>query len=187
MISPSDFRKGLKVVMDGHPYEIVEYQFVKPGKGVAFTTTRFKSLLGGNVIERNIRSGEKIEVANTEELETTYLYGDGEQFTFMNSESFEQVVLTEKQLGDARDFLVENITVHILLWNERAISVELPNFVELQITYCEPGVKGDTATGATKQATLTTGATINVPLFIEQGEWIRIDTRTHSYIERVRK
>lgn len=187
MVSPSDFRKGLKIIIDGQPYEILEYQFVKPGKGVAFTRTRFRNLLTGSVTENNVRSNETMAVANTEQLEMTYLYNDGEFYTFMNSENYEQLQMTEEQLGDARKFLTDNIPVKVLLYNERPIAVELPNFVELQITYCEPGVKGDTATGATKLATLSTGAEINVPLFLEQGQWIRIDTRTSSYMERVKK
>lgn len=185
-VSPSDFRKGMKVLWEGQPYSVVEYQFVKPGKGAAFTRTRLKNLLSGNVVEYNIRSGEKLEVANTEELKMVYLYKEGDNYTFMNQENYEQITITEEQLGGAHRFLTENIQVDVLLYNDRPIAVELPNFVELEIVYCEPGVKGDTATGASKPATLSTGAIINVPLFIEQGETIRIDTREEKYMERVK-
>lgn len=186
-VSPSDFRKGMKVLWEGQPYSVVEYQFVKPGKGAAFTRTRLKNLLTGNVVEYNIRSGEKLEVANTEELKMVYLYKEGDNYTFMNQETYDQLTITEDQLGGAHRFLTENIQVDVLLYNDRPIAVELPNFVELEIVYCEPGVKGDTATGASKPATLSTGAIINVPLFIEQGEVIRIDTREEKYMERVKQ
>ncbi|MFM7200890.1 MAG: elongation factor P [Myxococcota bacterium] len=185
-VSPSDFRKGLKVLWEGQPYSVVDYQFVKPGKGAAFTRTKLKNLLSGNVVEYNIRSGDKLEVANTEELKMVYLYKEGDDYTFMNQENYEQLTITEEQLGGAHRFLTENIQVDVLLYNDRPIAVELPNFVELEIVYCEPGVKGDTATGASKPATLSTGAIVNVPLFIEQGEIIRIDTREEKYMERVK-
>lgn len=185
-VSPSDFRKGLKVLWEGQPYSVVDYQFVKPGKGAAFTRTKLKNLLSGNVVEYNIRSGDKLEVANTEELKMVYLYKEGDDYTFMNQENYEQITITEEQLGGAHRFLTENIQVDVLLYNDRPIAVELPNFVELEIVYCEPGVKGDTATGASKPATLSTGAIVNVPLFIEQGEIIRIDTREEKYMERVK-
>lgn len=187
MIDTSEFRKGLKVLIEGQPYNIVDFQFVKPGKGSAFTRTTFKNLLNGRVIEMSPRSGEKFAPANVEQVQMQYLYYDGEFYTFMNTETFDQLQMTEDQVGDAKDFLMENLVADVMLFNDRPIAVELPNFVELVITYCEPGVKGDTATGAQKQATLSTGATINVPLFIEQGEKIRIDTRTRSYLERVKK
>lgn len=187
MVTPSEFRKGLKVIMDGQPYEIVDYQFVKPGKGVAFTRTRFKHLLTGGVKDVNVRSGEKLAVANTDEQVLTFLYRDGDNYAFMNTTTYDQIVMTPEQVGDAARYLSENLDVKVLFYNERPVGIELPNFVELEIAYCEPGVKGDTATGATKVARLSTGAEINVPLFIEQGEWIRIDTRTDSYIERVKR
>lgn len=186
-VTPSEFRKGLKVEIEGQPYEIVEFQFVKPGKGVAFTRTRFKHLLTGSVIDQNVRSGEKMDVANTEQHVMTFVYMDGEHYTFMNSETFEQVSIDKETLGDAARYLVENVPVDVLFYNDRPIGVDLPNFVVMEITYCEPGIKGDTATGATKPATLSTGAVINVPLFVEQGELIRIDTRTNTYMERVKK
>jgi elongation factor P len=186
-VTPSEFRRGIKVNLEGQPYEIIEFQFVKPGKGVAFTRTRFKHLLTGNVIDMNVRSGEKIDLANTETHEMTFLYMEGDAYTFMNTENFEQVQIDKETLGDAAKYLVENVPVDVLFYNDRPIGVDLPNFVTLQITYCEPGIKGDTATGATKPATLSTGAVINVPLFVEQGEWIRIDTRSDSYMERVKK
>ncbi len=187
MVTPSEFRKGLKVVMDGQPYVIVEYQFVKPGKGVAFTRTRFKNLITGNVIDVNVRSGEKLALANTEEVEMSFLYKDGDQYTFMNNETYEQIQLDKDDLGDAIKYLTENMVVQVLLYNGKPIGIDVPNFVTLEVTHCEPGIKGDTATGATKPATLSTGATVLVPLFVEQGDWIKVDTRTHTYLERIKK
>ncbi|MCK6530755.1 elongation factor P [Myxococcota bacterium] len=186
MYSTSDFRKGLKIEIDGEPWLMVDNQFVKPGKGQAFNRTRIKSLITGRVIDRTFKSGETVGRANVEEHEMQYLYSDGEHWNFMNTETFEQIQLTKDQLDDAWKWLQENGTVQVVTWNDRPISVEPPMFVVMEITYCEPGIKGDTATGATKPATLTTGATVNVPLFVEMGDRIKVDTRTGSYIERVR-
>lgn len=186
MYSTSDFRKGLKIEIDGEPWLMVDNQFVKPGKGQAFNRTRIKSLITGRVIDRTFKSGETVGRANVEEHEMQYLYNDGEHWNFMNTETFEQIQLTKDQLDDAWKWLQENGNVQIVTWNDRPISVEPPMFVVMEITYCEPGIKGDTATGATKPATLTTGATVNVPLFVEMGDRIKVDTRTGSYIERVR-
>jgi len=187
MVSTSDFRKGLTIEIDGQPYVVVDYQFVKPGKGNAFTRTKLKHLLTGSMVDTNIRSGEKMTRANTQEHEMSFLYQDGDNYTFMNTENYEQTTMTAEMLGGATDYLVENTVVKVLFYNERPIGVDLPNFVELEIVHCEPGIKGDTATGATKPATLSTGAIINVPLFVNQGEWIRIDTRSANYMERVKK
>lgn len=187
MVTPSEFRKGLKVEMDGQPYTIIDYQFVKPGKGVAFTRTRFKNLLTGNVLDMNVRSGEKLARANTEEMDMAFLYQDGDHFSFMNNENYEQVTLEREDLGDAAKYLTENMVVQVLFYNGKPIGMEIPNFVILEIVHCEPGIRGDTATGATKPATLSTGAVVMVPLFVEQGDWIKVDTRTDSYLERVKK
>lgn len=187
MYETSDIRKGLKIQIDGEPYVVVDFQFVKPGKGTAFTRTRIKSLLTGNVLDRTYRSGEKFEPANVEERQMQFLYKDGENFCFMDNTSYEQAYISEDLLGDDAKFMPDNLTVTVLTFNDKAIGVTLPTFVELEITEVEPGVRGDTATGATKLATLSTGAQINVPLFINQGDWLRIDTRTGEYVERVKK
>lgn len=187
MYQTSDIKKGLKVEIDGAPWVVTEFQFVKPGKGVAFTRTKFKNLITGATLERSIRTGEKLDPADVSERPMQYLYNDGETFHFMDSETFDQVEVPRDNLGDAPNFLVEEMQVQILFYKNRAVSIDLPNFVELEITYCEPGVKGNTAQGATKPATLSTGAIVHVPLFIEQGEWLKIDTRDGQYVERVKK
>lgn len=186
MYSTSDFRKGLKVEINGEPFTIVDFLHVKPGKGGAFVRTTLKSLATGNVIDRTFRSGEKIDKPDLEERQMQYLYeGDGE-FHFMDSESYEQLFLTEDQLGDARNYLQENVTVAVLFHNGRPMGVEVPLFVELTVAHAEPGLKGDTAAGATKPATLETGMTVQVPLFVNEGDVLKIDTRTGKYVERVR-
>ncbi len=182
----SDFRNGLKVVIDGNPYVMTYFQFVKPGKGTAFTRTKLKNMLSGSVIERTYRTGEKLEAAAVEEAKMQFLYIDEEFHYFMNVETFEQVAITSANISDEAPYLTENLEVDVLFFNGRPISVALPNFIEDEITYCEPGVKGNTATGATKPATLGCGATVQVPLFVEQGEVIRVDTRTNSYVSRVK-
>lgn len=182
----SDFRNGLKIELDGSPYIMTYFQFVKPGKGTAFTRTKLKNMLTGSVIERTFRSGESVDAADVEEHEQEYLYNDGEFYYFMNTETYEQVRITAETLGDDADFLTENLQVQVLFYKGRPVNMELPNFIESEITYCEPGVKGNTATGATKPATITPGATVQVPLFIEQGEVIKIDTRTKAYVSRVK-
>ena len=182
----NDLRKGLKILIDGSPYTVVLAEFVKPGKGAAFTRTKMKNLLTGGVIERNIRSGEKIEAADVEENEMTFLYKEGEDFVFMDKKSYEQVHITAQTVDEAWQWMKDNLDVYVLFWNGRAIGITPPNFVELKITKSDPGVRGDTATGASKQATLETGATVAVPLFISEGETIRIDTRTGQYMERVK-
>jgi elongation factor P len=187
MYDTSDIRNGLKVEVDGQPYTVTYFQFVKPGKGTAFTRTKLKSLLSGNVLDRTFRSGEKLHPADIEEREMQYLYQEGNNRVFMDTSSYDQVMIDEKVLGDDARWLMDEMMVRVLFWSGRPINIELPNFVELEITYCEPGVKGNTATGASKQAELSTGASVAVPLFVEQGEWIKIDTRSGEYVERVRK
>ncbi len=183
----SDLRKGIKIMIDGAPYVVVEAQFVKPGKGAAFTRTKMKNLLTGGVIERNIRSGEKMDGANVEDREFTFLYKEADgTFVFMDKKSYEQTSVPSDIVDDAWKFLKENLDCTLTFYNERVISVTLPNFVELKITATEPGVRGDTANNVNKPATLETGAVIGVPLFIGENEFIRIDTRSGEYMERVR-
>ena len=187
MYQTSDIRNGLKVEIDGQPYTVTYFQFVKPGKGQAFTRTKLKNLLSGNVLERTFKTGETLAPADITDGAHQYMYNDGEGFHFMNLETFDQIAITEESVGDAKNYLMENMEVGVMFYKGRPVSIEVPNFVELEITYCEPGVKGNTAQGATKPATLSTGHIVNVPLFIEQGEVVKVDTRTGDYVERVRK
>ncbi len=187
MFSTSEFRKGLKVELEGEPYVIVDFQHVKPGKGGAFVRTRLKSLVTGNVLDMTFRSGDKVNKPDLEEREMQFLYEASGEYHFMDVHSYEQLFMTADQLGESRDFLKENLVIKVLFHNKRPIGVEVPMFVELKIVSAEPGVRGDTATGATKPATLESGAVIQVPLFVEEGDVIRIDTRTREYITRVSK
>ena len=182
----SDFRNGLKVEIDGAPYVIVWFQFVKPGKGNAFTRTKLKNMITGSVLERTYRTGESLEAADVEEQDMEFLYDDGEFWHFMNTESYDQVAIPGDAIEDERVFLTENLPVKVLFYRDRPVNIELPNFIESVITFCEPGVRGNTATGATKPATLATGAIVQVPLFVEEGEKVRVDTRTREYVSRVR-
>ncbi|MBI3994836.1 MAG: elongation factor P [Nitrospirae bacterium] len=184
MISTSDFRSGAKVEISGEPFIIVDYQHVKPGKGGAFVRTRLKSLKTGNVLERTYRSGETLDEPDIEEKEMQFLYAQGNEYHFMDTSSYEQLAFERDQLGDSRDFLKENMLVKILIYKGKPLTVEVPTFVELKITGTDPGVRGDTASGGTKPAVLETGATIKVPLYLEEGDVIKIDTRTRSYVER---
>jgi elongation factor P len=181
----SDFRKGLKILLDGDPYVIVDFQHVKPGKGNAFTRTRVKHMITGAVLDKTWKSGEKFEGADVEDCAMQYLYKDGDSYVFMDNSTYEQVHLPVESVEDVKDFMPENLTVQIMFFKERAVGVTLPNFVELQITKCDPGARGDTATNVTKPATLSTGGVVQVPLFVNEGDVIRIDTRTGSYMERV--
>ena len=187
MYDTSDIRKGLKVLIDGNPYTVVEFQFIKPGKGAAFTRTKFKNLLSGAVIERNIRSGEKLEPANVEDKSMQFLFRDGEDLTFMDDKSFEQVTVRAELLGDAADLLKDNTPCQVLFFNDRPVEVTPPTFMQLEITDSEAGVRGDTSGNVTKWATVETGAKIAVPLFINIGDMVKIDTRTHEYVERINK
>ena len=187
MYDTSDIRKGLKVLMDGNPFTIVEFQFVKPGKGAAFTRTKFKNLLTGAIFERNIRSGEKLEPANVEERSMQFLYKEGDDLVFMDESNYEQVHVLAEMVGQNVDLMKDNLPVQVLFFNERAVDVTLPTFVYLEVTASEPGVRGDTSGNVTKPATVETGAEIAVPLFIRIGDMIKIDTRTHEYVERVNK
>ncbi len=184
-LDTSQFRNGLKIELDGEPFTIVYFQHVKPGKGGAFVRTKVKNLKTGRVLDRRFRSGEKVEAADIEDRKMQYLYRDGEQLVFMDSESYDQRPFTAEQVGDARKYLLENTSVDVLFWRGQPINIELPAFIQAAISQCEPGMKGDTAAGGTKPATLETGATVQVPLFLKQGERIRVDTRTGQYVERV--
>ncbi len=186
MYSTTDFRKGLKIEIGGEPFVIVDFQHVKPGKGGAFVRTRLKSLVTGNVIDQTFRSGDRVDKPDLEEREMQFLYQEGEEFHFMDTQTFEQLFLTAENLGENKDFLKENGIIKALFHNKRPIGVEVPMFVELRVVKSDPGIRGDTATGATKPATLESGAVIQVPLFVEEGDVIRIDTRTREYITRVK-
>jgi elongation factor P len=183
----NQFKKNIKLEIEGVPYQIVDFQHVSPGKGAAFTRTKLKNLLTQNVIEMNIKSGEKLPAANCEHKEMQYLYNDSEGYHFMDTTSFEQVVLSAEKLGDDVGFLQENLLINVLYYNERPITVELPTFVELKIVKTEPSFKGDTVTGGTKPAVLETGATVAVPFHISEGDIIKVDTRDSSYVEKVNK
>jgi elongation factor P len=184
-VDTSQFRNGLKIELDGEPFTMIYFQHVKPGKGGAFVRTKVKNLKTGRVLDRTFRSGERLEEADVIERKMQYLYQDGEDLVFMDTESFEQFPFSAKQVGDSRKWLKENLDVEVLFWRSNPINLELPSFVEYDIKQCDPGVKGDTAQGATKPATLETGAVVQVPLFVKEGERIRVDTRTSEYVERV--
>lgn len=188
MLDTTAIRKNLKILIDGDPWIVVDFQFVKPGKGQAFTRTRLKNMITGHSMDKTYKSGEKIgEEATVDEVEMQFLYSQGTSYTFMNNTTFEQYELTEDQVGDAKNFLVDNMNVEAQFFNSKPIGLEIPNFVELEITETDPAVKGDTVTGASKPATLSTGYVLNIPLFINAGEWIVVDTRTGAYVERVKK
>jgi len=177
-ISTSEFRKGLKIELNGEPFLMVDFQHVKPGKGGAFVRTRLKSLWSGNVIDKTFRSGEKVETPDLEERAMQYLYPEGENYVFMDNETYEQMVISRDVLGDGAHYLKENMDVTVLFHNRKPIGVDLPFFVELKVVETDPGIKGE-------PATLETGAVVQVPLFIKEGDILKIDTRDGSYIERV--
>ncbi len=183
----SDIRKGLKMMVDGQPFIVVDFQFVKPGKGQAFTRVKIRNMATGAVLERTYKSGEKIEQADVEERTLQYIYPEGGDFVFMDASSGEQITVPGDKVGDQAQWMSDGMNVEVTLFKGQPIGVSLPTHVVLQITSSDPGVKGDTASGATKPATLSTGATINVPLFVSEGEWVKIDTRDGSYLERVNR
>lgn len=186
MYDSSDLRKGLKIEIDGDPYIVVQFEFVKPGKGQALYKCRLKNMVTGSQFERTYRSGEKFNEASLEEREMEYLYADGDRYCFMNTTTYDQDFLTAEQVGDGLHFLKENTVCNILFFQDRAIGVTLPIFMELKIVKADPWAKGDTASGDSKPATLETGYTLQVPPFVEEGEIIRIDSRTGQYVERVK-
>ena len=185
MISAGDFRNGITIELDNNIYQIIEFQHVKPGKGAAFVRTKLKNIINGGVVEKTFRPTEKFPAARIDRVDMQYLYSDGDLFHFMNTETFDQIALNADDIGDALKFVKENEMVKICSYNGNVFAVEPPLFVELEITDTEPGFKGDTATGATKPATVETGAVVSVPLFVEQGDKIKIDTRTGEYLSRV--
>lgn len=186
MYDSSDLRKGLKIEIDGEPYIIVQFDFVKPGKGQALYKCKLKNMLTGVQFDRTFRSGDKFNEANLEELEMEYLYTDGDQYCFMNTATYAQEFLTLEQIGEAINFLKENTLCSVLLFEDKPIGLTLPNFVDLRVVKTDPWAKGDTAAGSTKPAELATGYVVQVPPFIEEGELVKIDTRTGDYVERVK-
>lgn len=187
MYSTQDFRKGLKIEIEGEPYIIVEAQHVKPGKGAAMVKTRIKSLISGNVLDINFRSGDKVDEPNLEQREMQYLYPDDNGYHFMDLKSYDQIQINRDRIGEAADYLQENCTVKALFHNDLAIGVDVPTFVTLKVAETEPGIRGDTASGGGKPAKLETGKVVQVPFFVNEGDLIKVDTRDGSYVERVNK
>lgn len=184
--STNEFRSGLKIMLDGEPCAIIENEFVKPGKGQAFNRVRLRKLVSGKVLEKTFKSGDSVEAADVMDINLTYLYNDGEFWHFMNNENFEQLAADAKAVGDNAKWLVEQAECVLTLWNGQPIAVTPPNFVELEITETDPGLKGDTAGTGGKPAMLTTGAVVKVPLFVQIGEVIKVDTRSGEYVSRVK-
>jgi len=184
LVSTNDFRTGLTIEVDGDIWQVVEFQHVKPGKGAAFVRSKLKNMRNGAVQERTFRAGEKLPKAHIETREMQYLYNSGDEYTFMDTETYEQINLPASRLGHEMKFLLENMNVYIVNYKSEIIGIQLPNTVILEVTETEPGIKGDTATGATKNATLETGLTVQVPLFINQGDRLIIDTRNIAYVSR---
>lgn len=185
MVSAGDFRNGVTIEMDGNVYQIIEFQHVKPGKGAAFVRTKLKDIINSGVIEKSFRPTEKFENAHIDRREMQYLYRDGDLFNFMDTENYEQIALNKDAVGDSLKFVKENEMVKVCSYKGNVFAIEPPLFVELTITETEPGFKGDTATGASKPAIVETGAQVSVPLFVEEGNVIKIDTRTGEYLSRV--
>ena len=185
MIVAGDFKNGVTIEYDGKVCQIVEFQHVKPGKGAAFVRTKLKDIVNGGVVETSFRPTEKFPLAHIERKDMQYLYNDGDLYNFMDVETYDQIALSEDDIGDSLKFVKENEMCKVCSHKGKVFAVEPPLFVELEITDTEPGFKGDTATGATKPATVETGATVNVPLFVNQGDVIKIDTRTGEYLSRV--
>ena len=187
MLESGDLKKGLKLEMDGEPYVIVQFAFVKPGKGQALYKCKLKNMVTGAQFDKTFRSGEKFNEANLEEVEMEYLYSEGDQLCFMNTSTYDQEFVSAEQVGEAINFLKENTVCSVLLYKDRPIGITLPFFIDLLVKKTDPWVKGDTASGDSKPATLETGHNLNVPPFIQEGELIRIDTRTGEYVERVKE
>lgn len=186
MYDLSDFRRGLRVMVEGSPYQVLDFQHVKPGKGNQFTRTRLRNLLTGQQLERTFKSGERFEVPDVQNIEMSFLYKDDNGYNFMNQTNYEQITILPNEIGESSNFLVENLPVVVLFYNERPVSVDVPNAVNLKVAKTDPGVKGDRVTGATKPATMETGLVINVPLHINEGDLLRIDTTEGgAYVSRV--
>lgn len=187
MYQTTDFRKGLKIEIEGKPYIIVEFQHVNPGKGSAFVRTKLRNLETGQVLERTFKAGvDTVQRPDMEEKEMEYMYNDPDGYNFMDQKTYESIHLTHDQVGDAKNYLQEGIKIFILYYNERPISLDLPNFVSLRVQETDPGLKGDTASGGMKKAIMETGLQVNVPLFVTEGELLKIDTRSGEYVERVK-
>ncbi len=185
--STNEFRSGLNIILDGDPYSIIENEFVKPGKGQAFNRVKIRNLKSGKVLDRNFKSGDSVEAADVVDAELQYLYNDGQLWHFMNPENFEQLAADATAMGDAGNWLKGQETCIVTLWNGQPLTVQPPVFAIVKITQCEPGVRGDTVSGATKPATVETGAVVRVPLFVNEGETIKVDTRTGEYASRVKE
>ncbi|MNL25523.1 Elongation factor P [compost metagenome] len=185
MYETSDFKKGLKIMVEGKPYVIVDFQHVKPGKGNQFTRTKMRNMLTGQNLESTFKSGEKFEIPNVENKEMSYLYKDDSGYNFMSQETYEQIAMSEDDLGESKYYLTENLKVVILFYNEKAVACDVPKAVNLKVAQTDPGIKGDRVTGATKPATMETGLVVGVPLHISEGDTLRIDTSTGEYVERV--
>lgn len=185
MISTNDFHTGVTIVVDGQPWVVVDFQHVKPGKGSAFVRAKIKNVITGAVLERTFNAGEKLPRALIERKEAQFLYSIGDEYTFMDTETYEQITLSKEDVGSGAQYLKENMNVFVLSYDNRVIGVEVPNFVDLKVVETEPNFRGDTATGGSKPAKLETGAVVKVPLFVNVGDIIKVDTRTGEYIERV--
>lgn len=183
----NDFKKGLKILVDGEPYTIVDFQHHKPGKGNAITRVKLRNLVSGSNLEKTFKSNEKFGVPDVEYVDVDFLYQDDTGYNFMNQKNYDQLALSDEVVGDAKNYLKENMTCSVCLYNERAVGIEIPNSVVLAVTETDPGHKGNTVTGATKPATLETGLKVNVPLHISVGDELKVDTRTGEYLERVNK
>ncbi|NCN40552.1 elongation factor P [bacterium] len=187
MLEVGSFKRNSKLEIDGFPYTVVDFQHVKPGKGSAFTRCKLRNLITGQQLERTFKSGDRFPIPDISAKDMQYLYAEGDLLTFMDTSDYEQITIDASTLGDSRKFLVDNMECAVLFYNNKPINVELQNFVELPIEYCEPGFKGDTAQGGTKPATLAGGHTVTVPLYLNQGDILKIDTRTGEYVEKVSK
>ncbi|KAA0258389.1 elongation factor P [Deferribacter autotrophicus] len=186
MITPNQFKRGTKIEVDGEPFVVVEYLHFKMGRGGANVRTKLKSLLTGNVIEKTFKSDEKLKQPDFEEKEMQYLYNDGANYYFMDNDTYEQIIVSADEVGESALFMPENLNVTVLIFNGKPVGIELPNFVELEVVETDPGVKGDTVSGGSKPAKVATGGVVQVPLFISEGDVIKIDTRDGKYIERVK-
>ncbi|TWW12118.1 elongation factor P 2 [Planctomyces bekefii] len=187
MISTTDFKKGVKIEYNDAAWVIVDFQHINPGKGAAFTRTKIKNLETSRVVEVNFKSGEKVGVPDVQTREMQYLYNDGSSYSFMDQESFDQFSLTTEEIGDGKDYLIENMVVSVTYYKGRPVAVDLPNFVELKVAETQPNIRGDTSGGGGKPAKMETGVVVTVPFHIKEGDLLKIDTRTGEYIERVNK
>lgn len=185
MASTAEFKNGLTIELDGEVFQLIEFQHVKPGKGGAFVRTRLRNLRTGNVFDRTFRAGERIDIARVERRPLQFLYHTGEDYVFMDNETFDQVTMLEDQIGSQVKFLKDNLEVMVMSYDGRILGVDLPDTIEARVVQTDPGLKGDTASGGSKPATIETGAVVTVPLFVNEGDMIRVDTRSEKYIERV--